>query len=755
MFDPSLARPSQIPELVEQVGQGGMARVYRARDPRTGSVIAVKAPHVDQLTPVVRRRLEQEARILEALHGIPGAPTLYYTGTMPLEGHAVPFIAMEFIDGTELRAEMDTDALDRTAILEIIASLARTLHAAHERGVVHRDVKPENVRLTPGGPVLLDFGVGRLDAATEGEVTRITTVGDAPGTYLYMSPEQARGERDLDGRSDVYSLAVTAYEMLTGKLPYGDRIRSYSEIISSIAARPAIPPREFCADLDPDLEGVLLRALEKDPDRSHPTAAAFADEITDVIRNRRLARMRRRTGRLVTRLRRSRRAGIGSVAGLLGLVGVLGYAAFVATGTPAADPDVVMAEVYEQILGSTERIHTGGRTLQDAEETIALLLESRSSLFSIPEHPAQGLVLAVVQMRLAEASLIRAFFTGDPEDYRAALFEAKQRPNFAWSELDHVPVSVPVHENARAFGRHLMPQLQAGAHAALARFRSPGPNLADAIEQLQLAEAFLLRDNNFWEESPAHALDDGIFRVRNELAAVCLDLADVTDSLAHVDEALALLGSLTPHRQLDPLALASSELNRARAYRMRALGRRDPDDLDRARRELETAARVWGPVSHASGYVALTLERARCAATAAVLDAPRRDGHLALLHRCLAELDDRIDVDPTSETWRALVHLRARVLVEGMGSADELAGVVADLTTIVDGLNGTPHVRAAAEAMTARAECGWRLITDGGEGSPSPATIERDLAGAARLIDPLEYPSLATRHRRLRSAIAS
>jgi len=758
VFDPTHAEP---PELLEPIGEGGMARVYRARHPGIPGEIAVKVPHPDRLTPVLRRRFEQESRILETLDGVPGVPAFHHTGVLTLDGHEVPYIAMELIDGPELRAEVGSGRLDRAAILEIIASLARTLHAAHERGVIHRDVKPENVRLTPDGPVLLDFGVGRLDAALEDEVTRITTVGDAPGTYLYMSPEQARGERDLDGRSDVYSLAVTAYEMLTGKLPYGDRIRSYSEIISSIAARPAIPPREFCADLDPDLESVLLRALEKDPDRSHPSAAAFADDLTDVIRNRRLARMRRRVVRLAARLRHSRRARFAAFAALVLLVGVLGYAVFTQTRTVAPpDPDVVMAEVYDQILGATGRIHSGRRTLQDADETIALLQESRSHLWSIPEHPAQGPVLALVQMRLAEACLIRAFFTGDPADYRTAVFEAKQRPNFQWSALDHIPIGVSVHPEVRAFGRHLMPQLQAGAHAAQARFGRPGHHLALAIEQLELADSFLLRGGNFRKGSPEHALADGTFRVRNELAAVYLELAEVTDSLTHVDRALELLTALTPHRQLDPLALASSRLNRARAYRLRALGRHDPGDLELVRDELSAAAEVWGPVSHPTGYVGLTLERARCAQAAAVVDAPRRDHHRAELDRWLAELETLVPPDVDAGSWRALVHLRARTLLDGTDppSAPDLAAldaVIADLTTIVDGLDRTRHRRAVAEAMTARAECRWWAAVTTGGAEASSNEIEPDLAGASQLIDPLEYPSLAGRHRRLRAAIGS
>jgi serine/threonine protein kinase/tetratricopeptide (TPR) repeat protein len=268
-------------EIVAPLGAGGMGEVYRARDPRLGRDVAIKvlpealASHADRLA-----RLEREARAVAALNH-PNVVTLYAIE----EANGVRFLAMELVEGQALDALVTPGGLPLARVLDLAVPLADALAAAHERGVVHRDLKPANVMVTREGRVkVLDFGLakphaaGLLSDATQAATVAapISTVGQVVGTVPYMAPEQIRGET-ADARTDLFSFGVLLYELLAGRRPFGG---TTSADVSSAILRDVPPPvRAARSDLPPDLERIVGRCLEKDPERRFQTAKDVRNEL--------------------------------------------------------------------------------------------------------------------------------------------------------------------------------------------------------------------------------------------------------------------------------------------------------------------------------------------------------------------------------------------------------------------------------------------------------------------------------------------
>jgi tRNA A-37 threonylcarbamoyl transferase component Bud32 len=252
--------------LVEKLGQGGMAQVYKAYQPDLDRYIAVKILH-PHLTgdPEFEARFRREARAVAALEH-PNIVRIYDFDTA--EGLA--FLVMECVEGTNLRTKLRDMAgrgelLDLPEAAHIVGALADALDYAHRQGVVHRDLKPSNVLIDPEGrPVLNDFGIARmLDA------TAITESGGSPGTPAYMSPEQGQGQPG-DARSDIYALGVLLYQLCTGQVPF-DADTPYAIILKHITA-PLPPPRTLRPDLPEAVERVILKAMAKDPAGRFQTA---------------------------------------------------------------------------------------------------------------------------------------------------------------------------------------------------------------------------------------------------------------------------------------------------------------------------------------------------------------------------------------------------------------------------------------------------------------------------------------------------
>ena len=273
-------------EIIAPIGAGGMGEVYRARDTRLGREVAVKVLPANVATQPDRlSRFEREARTVAGLNH----PNIVVLHSVEDED-GIRFLTMELIEGQSLDRLVSPGGLPLARVLDLAVPLADALSAAHERSVVHRDLKPGNVMGTREGRVkVLDFGLAKLTTddimleATQAATMAapISTAGQVVGTVPYMAPEQLRGE-PVDARTDLFSLGVLLYELVTGRRPFAGA--TSAEVSSSILRDIPTPVESVRAELPRDLGRIISRCLEKDPERRFQTAKDVRNELELVRR---------------------------------------------------------------------------------------------------------------------------------------------------------------------------------------------------------------------------------------------------------------------------------------------------------------------------------------------------------------------------------------------------------------------------------------------------------------------------------------
>ncbi len=255
-------------EILELIGSGGMANVYKARCHRLNRLVAVKILKSDLAENAdFRRRFRDESRAVAQLSHA-NIVSVYDVST----SGETEYIVMELIDGITLKQYMERRGrMDWRESLHFITQIMRGLSHAHSRGIIHRDIKPQNIMVLRDGSVkVADFGIACLANASQ------TLTQEALGSVHYISPEQARGDR-IDARSDIYSAGVVLYEMLTGRLPFeGDS--AVSVAIQHLSSVP-LAPRDIDPDIPEPLELICMKAMNSDPDKRYPTADAMLEDL--------------------------------------------------------------------------------------------------------------------------------------------------------------------------------------------------------------------------------------------------------------------------------------------------------------------------------------------------------------------------------------------------------------------------------------------------------------------------------------------
>ncbi|MCO5169385.1 MAG: protein kinase [Planctomycetes bacterium] len=553
--------------LGAEIARGGAGVVFRAVDARDGREVALKVMLDGDGGARRMLRFDREARALIRLRH-PGIVSAYDTG---VEGGR-PWLAMELVQGESLQRHLDTRGpMAPAAAAELVRGLARAVEHAHQEGVLHRDLKPDNVLVTrEGAPRLVDFGLAR--DLEPGEASRLTATGTVLGTPGYWAPEQARGER-ADVRTDVYGLGGLLHAALVGAPPI--EADSFAEALIAVEAREVEPPSGRREGVDPALDAICLRALAKPREDRVPSAAALADALDAWLAGPRAAPPRRRA---LPGGGAARGGGGGGGAGSRQVAG----RAWCAARTPPGQERSARTAPTPRPRGDQDGAVTHGRALA-----------------ADPDDPA---ALAPRALSMALAGQRQA--ARDEADRAAA---ALPRDATTWVTIGRVRLLAGepgATEDAAGHALERAPDLPAAlalrAEARLALGRRAAAR-EDAERAVELAP-----------DDPAPRLARAL--VRADAGALAAALDDVDAALrAAPDEppGLGLRGDL--RRRLGHLALARADLDRAldaapgdvAAWRARALARAadgDPgalDDLERAaalsgRDDLALRARVRG-----------------------------------------------------------------------------------------------------------------------------------------------------------------
>lgn len=359
--------------LIEELGRGGMGIVYKAEQASPRRTVALKVMRAGLLSESAAARFEREARVLGMLRH-PGIAQIYQAGTASVGdgGEPIPYFAMELVAGEPVTRYADRVALDTHGRLRILAEIADAVHHAHTKGVIHRDLKPGNILVDERGRVkVLDFGIARLADDDQGDgfhERTLSRTGQLIGTVSYMSPEQVAGVvDDLDTRSDVYTLGVIGYQLLSGQMPHDTEGRSVVETARTIAESSIRPLSAIDNRLRGDVATVIGKALEKDRDRRYQSADEFGKDIGRYLRDEPISARPPSSVYLLRKFaKRNRPLVVGATAAVLALVaGVIGTSWQAVAATRAGHNAETRATVALQINDFLRTM------LESADPTIA------------------------------------------------------------------------------------------------------------------------------------------------------------------------------------------------------------------------------------------------------------------------------------------------------------------------------------------------------------------------------------------------
>ncbi|MCP3918128.1 MAG: serine/threonine protein kinase [bacterium] len=540
-------------EILDELGKGGQAHVYLARDPELKRKIALKVLSEDRLGGSSVERLRREAELASKLDH-PNICTVFEAGE--LDGR--PYLAMQYIEGRSLAQLVDavaephelrrqlgpedaggSDGLD--GLLELFEKAAAALHAAHEAGLVHRDVKPGNLIVSRRGePMLVDFGLAR-DADSD---VRMTKTGEFMGTPAYMSPEQLAGRGEsADRRTDIYSLAATLYEALTLQRPHeGD---TWEALCERVLVGTPPDPRRIDPTLPKDLARVLERALEKDPADRYATALAFAEDLGHVRRREPIATAKLTASQRLQRwVRRDRkRATLVGAAALVALASGGTWAALELSGRAAVDAGqlepatlaAAMDQVRAALPGESFReddseairdaLHDAATELSPADAEDLRRWVVGSLLGFTADFPRGGLARWSDGARGADGiALWNLLATLDPAQFETLpepgvpIASAPQPPRGDWRAMETEDYVVNFHSGADEAAQEVARELQLLRQQGFERILAPRLQKQKQIEQRSRQVVRIFLDEEAFREFGARPGTSALWsRPRGEL----------------------------------------------------------------------------------------------------------------------------------------------------------------------------------------------------------------------------------------------
>ncbi|MHC4741588.1 MAG: serine/threonine protein kinase [Planctomycetota bacterium] len=342
-------------EVLGELGEAGQGQVWRARQLSTRREVALKVPRVELLSSKkVLARFEREVELAARLRH-PYIAGIYDSGIY----QGLYYYAMELIEGMPLDEYVRHNDLTERQTAELMRNICQAVSHAHQNGVIHRDIKPSNIMVTEDGrPHVLDFGLAMniLEADASGTVS---VAGEVTGTPAYMSPEQATGKRDrIDTRTDVYSIGVVFYRVLTGSFPY-DVKTSMLETLRNIQENEPIKPSKVLGSIDSDIEAIVLKALAKEPEQRYQSAAEMQSDIERWLNGLPILAKADNSLYLLRKMINKHRYAA-SILALLAII-VLGYATVVIqlygrVRRSNTELNIVIDSLHEQLSGYTELV---------------------------------------------------------------------------------------------------------------------------------------------------------------------------------------------------------------------------------------------------------------------------------------------------------------------------------------------------------------------------------------------------------------
>jgi predicted Ser/Thr protein kinase len=529
-------------EILGTLARGGTANVFRAVDPGRAGEVALKVFNPGFGSSEARARFEQEAEILGRLEH-PGIVKLVDHGTLPTDQGPLPFVATEFVAGATLLDWAQQNQPDNQTRIRLLREIAATLGHAHQAGVTHRDLKPNNIIIRPDGtPCVLDFGIARLKEGGAASTDMFTMVGQLLGTVRYMSPEQARGD-EVGPATDVHALGLLACELLTGQLPYPVPDETLTRAVAFIAgAEPALLSR-----LDPELAGpleaVVHHCLARRPEKRYADAGQLADDLQRVLDGK---PVRARAPGLGDRLgqKRRRRLALGLLLPVLVAVAFLGWQLL----KPAGPEDPRSAGVYGLLDAADQRIHLEARSHEGLAEALNNLDTARRSLAAMPPSPEVTMLLRYLHWRLGEAHYFLGGMDNSPRSYAQAL------QSFALArQYRFHPAAEPQLLAGHAVSNRVMDVCLHHPHSGLALAQAALADFGNFTEEMSLAVTHSRVSLREISQPDTLAFRRGyspttteLFRViaHSDLGRYLTELAAATDSLALLDEAIVLFNEV-------------------------------------------------------------------------------------------------------------------------------------------------------------------------------------------------------------------
>ena len=263
-------------EVISKLGQGGMGTVYKVHDIQLDRTVALKTLIAETDSDAQINRFIKEAKATAALDH-PHIVRVHDIGVFD----KTPYFTMDLVSGSSLKEFLKFTQVDTPQLVAIMLKVIDAVHYAHSQGIIHRDIKPANIMIDKDlQPKIMDFGLAKV----VGSQDDMSKTGDVVGTPAYMSPEQARGDKKINRRADVYSLGATLYQAITGRAPFEGV--TYINIIQQVWNDEPIHPRSLNPETSVELEAIILKCLEKDPQKRYKNAASLAKDLNNFLEHR-------------------------------------------------------------------------------------------------------------------------------------------------------------------------------------------------------------------------------------------------------------------------------------------------------------------------------------------------------------------------------------------------------------------------------------------------------------------------------------